>query len=168
MEKTIKLLNDMEASAVVQRYAIGGAMGAVFYSEAVLTEDLDVFVLVAADGGTLLSLSPIYEFLKQRGAKERHEHLLIEGVLVQILPAYDVLTEEAVRKAVAHPYANESVKVMRVEHLLAIALKTGRPKDHARIAILLEEADIDHVLLEDILHRHELTTSWTRYKQTHE
>jgi hypothetical protein len=40
-------------------------MGATFYTEPVLTFDLDVFVLISASTGKLVSLTPIYEALRQ-------------------------------------------------------------------------------------------------------
>jgi hypothetical protein len=43
MERTLQVLNELEKSGVLTRYAIGGAMGATFYIEPVLTFDLDVF-----------------------------------------------------------------------------------------------------------------------------
>ena len=55
-------------------------------------------------------------------------------------------------------------RVMTAEHLIAIALKTGRAKDHARIALLLEEAEIDHSRLQDILRRHGLVDAWSRLR----
>ena len=44
MEKTLQVLNALERNGVLSRYAIGGAMGATFYAEPVVTFDLDVFV----------------------------------------------------------------------------------------------------------------------------
>jgi len=164
MERTIHILNELESSGLIERYAIGGAMGAMFYSEAVLTEDLDVFVALKALPAGLISLSPIYDFLKARGAVEREEHLVIHGVPVQILPAYDALTEEALAQATEQPFGQTRVRVMRVEHLLAIALKTGRAKDHARVALLMEEADLNATLLEEIIERHGLHPQWNRFR----
>ena len=40
----IAVLNEMEANGVIDRYAIGGAVGATFYLEPVATLDVDVFV----------------------------------------------------------------------------------------------------------------------------
>ena len=99
MQHTLAILNEMEAAGLVERYAIGGAMAGFFYAEAVVTEDLDAFVLLKISGG-LVTLTPIYDFLKQRGATEEREHLWLAGTLVQVIPAYDALTEEAVREAV--------------------------------------------------------------------
>ena len=164
MEATLKTLNEMVAARLVERYAIGGAMGAYFYAEAVITEDLDAFVLLAQPVSGLVTLAPVYEFLKARGATERREHLLLAGTLVQLIPAYDALTEEAVHQSVERTVGQTPTHVMRPEHLIAIALKTGRAKDHARVAMLLEEADVDSALLNDILQRHQLSEKWNKFK----
>jgi hypothetical protein len=148
---------------LVERYAIGGAMAAFFYAEAVVTEDLDAFVLIKTSGG-LITLTPIYEFLKQRGATEEREHLWLAGTLVQLIPVYDALTEEAVREAVDKTVGQTKTRVMCVEHLIAIALKTGRAKDSARIALLLEGAEVDQSRLRDILSRHDLQSRWEKLR----
>ena len=163
MQKTLAILNELEAAGLVERYAIGGAMAGFFYAEAVVTEDLDAFVLLKISSG-LVTLTPIYDFLKQRGATEEREHLWLAGTLVQVIPAYDALTEEAVREAVEKTVGQVKTHVMRVEHLIAIALKTGRAKDHARIALLLEEADVDEARLLEILVRHQLPDRWEKYR----
>jgi len=166
MEQTLRILNELTGQTLVESYAIGGAMAAFFYSEAVVTEDLDVFVLIAQPPGALLTLTPVYGYLKSRGAVEQREHLVLAGTLVQVIPAYDALTEEAVRQATERRIGQTPTRVMRAEHLIAIALKTGRAKDHARIALLLEESDIDSALLTDILTRHDLLVRWNRYKNS--
>lgn len=163
MQKTIAILNELESAGLVERYAIGGAMAGFFYAEAVVTEDLDAFVLLKSSGG-LVSLSPIYDFLKQRGAIEEREHLWLAGTLVQVIPAYDALTEEAVREAIEKTVGQTKTKVMRVEHLIAIALRTGRAKDFARITLFLEQAEVDQPRLLDILTRHQLQGQWEKYK----
>jgi len=147
----------------VERYAIGGAMAGFFYAEAVVTEDLDAFVLLKPSGG-LVSLTPLYDFLKQRGATEEREHLWLAGTLVQLIPTFDALTEEAVREAVGKTVGQTQTRVMRVEHLIAIALKTGRAKDFARISLLLEQAEVEEARLLEILPRHQLQDRWEKYK----
>ena len=163
MQKTLAILNELEAAGLVERYAIGGAMAAFFYAEAVVTEDLDAFILLKNSGG-LITLTPIYEFLKQRGATEEREHLWLAGTLVQLIPAYDALTEEAVREAVEKNVGQTKTRVLRVEHLIAIALQTERAKDYARIALLLEGAEVDPSRLRDILDRHDLQSRWEKFK----
>ncbi len=168
MEKTFQTLNELETAGLVTRYAIGGAMAAFFYAEAVVTEDLDAFVLLAQPATGLVTLTPIYAFLKARGATERRENLVIAGTLVQIIPSYDALTTEAVERAGERRVGQTSARVMRAEHLIAIALKTGRAKDHARVAMLLEEAEVDAAALMDILQRHGLLERWNRFNSTKE
>jgi hypothetical protein len=166
MEKTFRTLNELETAGLIARYAIGGAMAAFFYAEAVVTEDLDAFVLLAAPASGLITLTPIYDFLKARGATERREHLVVAGTLVQIIPGYDSLTREAVEQAVERQVGETPTRVMRAEHLIAIALKTGRAKDHARVAMLVEETEVDAGALMDILKRYELIAQWNQFKNT--
>ena len=164
MEVALQFFNEMEAAGLMSRYAIGGAMAAYFYAEAVVTEDLDAFILLAEPPSGLLTLTPICEFLKTRGAIERREHLVLAGTLVQLIPAYDALTEEAVQQAIERRVGLTTTRVMRPEHLIAIALKTGRGKDQMRVALLLEEAEVDTPLLTGILERHQLLDRWKQCK----
>src|SRR6266498_3951044 len=143
MKRTLQVLNELELGGVVERYAIGGAMGATFYVEPLLTFDLDVFVILPKDAGNLLSLAPLYEALRWRGYTEEGECVLIEGVPVQFLPAYNALLEEALREARETPYEEVSARVVRAEHLIAICLQTGRDKDRERVRILREQAELD-------------------------
>ena len=54
---------------------------------------------------------------------------------------------------------------MTAEHLMAIALQTGRGKDHARLVMFVEAgiADMDH--FRDILGRHSLLDTWTKFEK---
>lgn len=47
-------------------------------------------------------------------------------------------------------------KVFRPEYIIAIAASVGRHKDLARIDQMLEQAEIDRTLLDDILRRYNL------------
>ena len=162
MKKTISVLNDMLADRVVENYAIGGAMAALFYAEPVVTYDLDVFVLLPAQEGSLVRLDKIYGYLKGRSYKVDKEHVLIEGIPVQFLPAYNALTEDAVREAAQLKFEGEPVRVARLEHLLAIMAQTGRAKDKARIEQLLDECKVDRKALTRILTRHTLLGAWKK------
>ena len=104
MKRTLQVLNELEHDGVIERYAIGGAMGATFYVEPLLTFDLDVFVVLPQSAGGLLSLAPLYEALRARGYTEEGECVLIEGVPVQFLPAFNALLEEASMEARATLY----------------------------------------------------------------
>src|SRR6266542_1257297 len=158
MKRTLQVLNELELGGVIDRYAIGGAMGATFYVEPLLTFDLDVVLPQSAAG--LLSLAPLYEALLARGYIEEGECVLIEGVPVQFLPAYNALLEEALREARETPYEEVSARVMRAEHLIAICLQTGRHKDRERVRILREQAELDMSYLAGVLQRHGLEGKW--------
>ena len=160
MKRTLEVLNELEKQGVFSRYAIGGAMAATFYTEPFLTFDLDVFVVLPQTAGGLLSLSPLYEALHVRGYREEDECVLIEGVPVQFLPAYNALVEEALNDAQEIMYEDVPARVLRSEHLLAICLQTGRSKDRERVRILREQAKLDQNSLADVLRRHQLEDKW--------
>ncbi len=136
MKRTLQVLNELEHAGVIERYAIGGAMGATFYVEPLLTFDLDVFVILPQSAAGLLSLAPLYEALRARGYTEEGECVLIEGIPVQFLPAYNALLDEALREARTTSYEEALTRVVRAEHLIAICLQTGRDKDRETSAHL--------------------------------
>jgi hypothetical protein len=157
---TLQVLNELESGRVFARYAIGGAMAATFYVEPLLTFDLDIFVLLQPSASGLLSLSTIYEALRARGYAEKQQCVLIEGVPVQFLPAYNGLIEEALAQAKEVDYEGVPARVLRPEHLAAICLQTGRSKDRERVRILREQARLDPDFLADMLKRHQLEEKW--------
>lgn len=87
MRATLEAINRMQADGVIGKYAIGGAVGATLYLEPAATVDLDIFVMLPTDSGrVLLSLTPIYEYLKSHGGKVQDEYIEIGGWPVQFLP----------------------------------------------------------------------------------
>ena len=166
MKRTIEVLNELEKEGVLSRYAIGGAMGAIFYTEPFLTFDLDVFFVLPQTSGGLLTLAPIYDALRARGYEgKENECLVIKGVPVQFLPAYNSLVEEALNRAQETTYENVPTRVLRSEYLVAIALQTGRNKDRERVRILREQAKLDMSLLAAILKRYELEEKWKKWTE---
>jgi hypothetical protein len=163
MERTLQILNELERDGVLNRYAIAGAMGATFYIEPLLTFDLDIIVLLPQTEAGLLTLAPLYEVLRAKGYAEERECVVIEGVPVQFLPAYNGLLEEALREALELAYQSTSTRVLRAEHLVAICLQTGRPKDRERVRILKEQASLDDRSLQVILRRHQLEGKWKEW-----
>ena len=161
MKRTLQVLNELEKQVVFSRYAIGGAMAATFYTEPFLTFDLDVFVVMPQTTGGLLTLAPLYDALRARGYSEQeNECIMIEGVPVQFLPAYNALLEEALNDAQEIMYEDVPARVLRSEHLLAICLQTGRSKDRERVRILREQAKLDQNFLADVLRRYQLEDKW--------
>lgn len=164
MKDTFTILNQMRADGVIGRYAIGGAVGATFYLEPVATLDVDVFVLLDAPASSsLLSLGPIYEYLLGRGHRAEGEYLIIGDWPVQFLPPGSPLEEEAITQALRHELEGVPIWVMTAEHLVAIALKTGRAKDHARILQFIEAGALDPAPLDSVLTRHGLLDKWENF-----
>jgi hypothetical protein len=137
--------------------------GATFYVEPLLTFDLDVFVVLPKSSADLLSLAPLYETLRARGYNEDAECVLIEGVPVQFLPAYNGLLEEALREARETLYEEVPTRVVRAEHLIAICLQTGRDKDRERVRIFREQSELDTGYLAGVLKRHGLEGKWKQW-----
>jgi hypothetical protein len=82
------------------------------------------------------------------------EHIVIEDVPVQILPAITPLHAEAIANLNLLPIEDVQAPVMKPEYLVVIAAQLGRPKDLARIELLKSETRLDEVLLKDIAQRH--------------
>jgi hypothetical protein len=166
VKETLEAINRMQADGVISQYAIGGAVGATFYLAPAATVDLDVFVtLPAPSGAVLVSLSPIYEFLKSSGGKIQDEYIVVGDWPVQFLLPSDPLEDEALREAVSTSVEGVVTRVMTAEHLIAIALKTGRAKDHSRILQFIEQVAHDPARLNDIIERHGLSAKWMHFKQ---
>jgi hypothetical protein len=165
MKRTLQALNELEKEGVFSRYAIGGAMAATFYVEPLLTFDLDVFLLLRQTAGDLVSLAPIYDVLRARGCTEERECMLIDGVPVQFLPAHNSLIEEALAQAREIDYEGVRTRVLRPEHLVAICLQTGRPKDRERVRLLREQGALETEYLAAVLRHHNLEEKWKSWKE---
>jgi hypothetical protein len=163
MERALEVLNELVESRVIGTYAIGGAMGAAFYTEPILTFDLDVFVVLDRSPGGILTVTPIYDVLRSRGYEPQADYIVIESVPVQFLPAYNRLVEEALEQAVDTSLGATKTRVFRPEHLIAIALQTGRAKDKERVLKLNSQAPLDEVYLTKILKSHNLERKWIQW-----
>ena len=163
MRETLQVLLQVRSEGRLERFAIGGAVAASYYIEAVATEDLDIFALLAPSASGLLVLTPLYDRLKELGATLQNEHVLIHGWPVQILPAYTQLVEQAVREALERPFHDLAVPVVGAEHLCAIALQTGRSKDYLRVHSLIEAGCVDAAALARLVEKHALSARWSDY-----
>ena len=163
MEKALAIINQLEQEKIIGRYAIGGAVAATRYIEPIQTYDLDIFVALPTSTSGLLSITPIYNYLKERGYEPKGETISIEGWAVQFLPVYNPLTEEALEKAKDADFGSTPTRVFSAEHLAAIMLETGRPKDHARLAQFLEFDVMDMKTFNNIIQRHNLQAKWERF-----
>jgi hypothetical protein len=164
MKATLEIINRMQAEGRIGKYAIGGAVGATFYLEPSATLDIDIFVsLKNPQGSPLLALTPIYDYLTSRGYRTEKEYLVIEGWPVQFLPPGEALDEEALQWAVETEVEGVRTWVITAEHLVAMALKTARAKDFARILQFVEAGVLDADKLDSILKRHGLLEKWEQF-----
>ncbi len=164
MKAIFEIINRMQADGIIGRYAIGGAVGATFYLEPSATLDVDIFVeLKPPPGSALLALDPIYDYLSSRGCKTEKEYIIIAGWPVQLLPPGGPLEEEALHAAVETEVEGVRTWVITAEYLVAIALKTRRAKDYARILAFIESGVLDAGKLEQILKRHGLLEKWEQF-----
>jgi len=168
MEKVIKVLNEMKKRKLIEDYAIGGGIAAIFYAETILTYDLDIFFISSsAQEGKLITLSPIYDYFKDKGCRIDKEHIIIEGMPVQFIPVYNELVKEAVENAREIKYKGTKTKVLRAEYLISIMLQTFRPKDKERIIRLLDESKIDENYLKGILKKFKLDEKFESFKKVY-
>lgn len=153
----IAAIEDMKRDGVIDEYAVGGAMAVTFWSEPTTTYDLDVFVTIQS-GGLLVSLQPIYAWAASRGFRCSQEHIEIEGLPVQMLPAPNALAEEAINTAAELDYAGQSVRVIRPEYLVAMWSEGSArsAKRMARAAALMEDVEMDRALLDELKRRYKL------------
>ena len=165
--KVISIINQMEADGAVERYAIGGAVGATFYLEPVATLDVDIFVVFRSEPGeVLLSLQPIFDYLTTRGGVVEGEYIIIADWPVQFLPPTGPLVEEALAEAVTVDVDGTPARVFTAEHLAAVALQTGRAKDKTRLLQFVESDAIEMTRFLAILTRHALLDRWGVFERT--
>ena len=166
IKEVIVAINQMQADDVIERYAIGGAVGATFYLEPVATLDVDIFVAFRSDPGNLLiSPRPIYDYLKARGGTVEGEYIVVGGWPVQFLPPTGPLAEEALAEAVEVDVEGTPARVFTAEHLAALALQTGRAKDKARLLQFVETGALDVARFQSILERHGQVDAWQRFER---
>lgn len=165
MRDTLRVLNELEADGFYSRYAIGGAVAALFYTEATDTEDLDIFVHILNPPHPLTPMAQLYEEIRRRGYPEDGIYHLIEGVPVQFLPDSPELVEEAVRESQTIDFDGVPTRIPTPEHLIAIMVQTGRLKDRVRMLQMYEQAELDQARLAEILTRYHLLEKHDEWKQ---
>ena len=154
-EEALRLMNEAVAAGDILDYAIAGSYGVLYYTEPFYTHDLDFMVLFRGGPKDLVPLTFFQRFL---AAGFRWSGLGVKkhGLLVEAIPTNGDLDEEAVDRAAPIKVGGTPTKVLRIEHLIAIKLRTGRGKDFAHIQTALDQASIDEEALYRILRQHRL------------
>ncbi len=66
MGAVLSVLDDMQNTGVIEKYAIGGAFAAILHYEPISTIDLDIFFFLKdKNAGPILTLETIYDFAKK-------------------------------------------------------------------------------------------------------
>ena len=164
MKKTLEVLNSLVSEKIIDGYAIGGAVAAIYYTEPAETGDLDVFVTFPQDQ-LIVSPEKIFGALAQKGYSDfEKEGVVIEGLPVQFLPAATPLLLEAFQQADSKSIAGIKTKIIGFEHLAAIMLDTNRPKDKIRLTQFAVSPKLDRNRFEAILKRHDLFQKWEQFQ----
>jgi hypothetical protein len=175
MKQTLDVINRMEADGIIGRYAIAGAVAAYNYIEPAVTSDLGI--LVSSDTpvnlprqAVLISLEPIYSYLRSKGYDQHQkEGIVIEGWPVQFLPVASPLDMEALAQAedidveVNRGEGPVKTRILRPEHIIANALRVGRPRDLIRVAQFLQEEAVEISALCRLLDGHSLKDVWQSF-----
>jgi hypothetical protein len=172
LKKAFQVINGMVADGIIEKYAVVGAVAALNYIEPTVTQDLDILVsfddLQSGPSG-LVTLEPLITYLRQRGYSEfENEGIIIEGWPVQFIPVANDLDTEGLNQAVEVEIELDSgsapikITTLTAEHLVATALKVGRPKDRERILRFIEAKVVNLKVLREILNRHNLLEAWSK------
>ena len=105
-------------------------------------------------------MEPLYGILRERGYTFDAGHVMIYETSAQFLPAYNALSEEAVREAILQDYEGVPVGVIRPEHLIALAFQTSGAHRRSRADAPLSENGIDLNILNAVMERHRIVHLW--------
>jgi hypothetical protein len=152
----------MVAKGIVTDYAVFGAVAQMRYTEAVATLDADILVDVP-EPHALDVLSRIYSFCESRGYRQEGEAIRVGDWPVQFIPAFDNLTEAAIREAETGDLDGVPLRVVRADYLAVIALSVGRAKDFARILALRESGAVTDEQISELATRYDLATAWRAF-----
>ena len=166
IKEVITTINQMQADGVIDRYAIGGAVGATFYLEPIATLDVDIFVTFRAEPGSLLvSPQPIFDYLKARGGTMQGEYIVVAGWPVQFLPPVNSVGGRGVagrggQRCGRHPRPGLHRRTS-CRHCSPDRTRQGQSP-----ALQFVEAGVlDAARFQAILARHGLVDSWRKFER---
>ncbi len=131
-------INKMLRKGIFSGYAIGGSVATLFYVEPTVTYDLDVIVNIP-NSANLDPLREIFNWASDNNFPISGEHIIINGLPVQFLPAYNPLIIESLKKSLAMDYEGVSTNVIAPEYLVAIMIQTFRPVDKERASRFIND-----------------------------
>jgi hypothetical protein len=144
--------NKLVEEGIIQDYALGGGLGALYYTEPFLTYDADIFyepMVLDLNAG----IPAIFQRLKLMGHAMINDRIAIKGLPTQFLTAHG-LTQEALKAADPVNLDGVPGKIFRPEYLAAIAMQVNRTKDKLKAELLLDQSGLDTAKLDTILRKH--------------
>ncbi|HEY1731047.1 MAG TPA: hypothetical protein VGG15_04835 [Terriglobales bacterium] len=161
-------MNRAQAAGVIDQYAVGGALGATFYIEPAAVAEAEIFVKLPAQTASFEPLlAPIYQYLAERGDTVDGDLVILGSWRTRFLPVMNDLEHEALNESVPKEVDGTKTWVLTPEHLVGIALQTGRPTDLALAAELLNSEAADRNKLHLMLHRFGLGPQWHRFSSNY-
>jgi len=138
-------------------------MAQFYYIEPSVTYDLDLIVHVSGEEKTLDPLFCIYDWADKYGYKTENEHILIGGIPVQFLLAYNDLVKDALDNRNEVILFSEKTYILKAEYLMAIMLQTNRLSDRERFARFLVEAEYNKALFLNIIKKFDLQKEYSKF-----
>lgn len=160
------------ARQVGARVALTGGAALEPWGVARATQDIDlVFLLEPA------RYARLRHALVARGARVLEERgdprtiwlrVLLRGVQLDWLRAWDAPTQQALRRAVVRKVLGIRMKVLRPEDLIILKLRLGRPRDvdDATRLYAFQEARLDHTYLKRAVRRLHIAREWSYLTRT--
>lgn len=109
--------------------------------------------------------APWWRWYSSCGCRAKAEYIVIGDWPVQFLPPAGELETDAIENALQTEVDGVTTWVMRAEHLVAIALQTGRAKDYSRILHFLEQNAVDRAKLDHVLQQFNLVNKWEQFER---
>ncbi|MFZ1292539.1 MAG: hypothetical protein WAR79_20795 [Melioribacteraceae bacterium] len=153
----LKIINKLVTEGIIDKYAIADGMAQFYYIEPSVTYDLDLIVHILGEENSLKPLDKLYDWVKKNNYSTDREHIIIEGIPMQFLLAYNELAKEALEHSIKVKLFEEQTYILKAEYLMAIMLQTGRMVDKERFIRFLREAEFDKVQFIKVIEKFNLT-----------
>ncbi len=164
LKDLLMAINRAQADGVIDQYTVGGTPGAMFYIEPSAAPDAEIFVkLPHESAGSVPSLAPVYEYFASRGHAVEGGVVTIGNWPTKFLPLANDLEHEGFNESVPREVDGVKTWVMTPEHLVGIALQSGRPEDLALASQFLDSGAVDRNKLHLMLHRFGLGPQWHQF-----
>ncbi len=164
MKKVAELLNKMLEAGVISDYALFGAVAQMRYTEAVATMDADILVALPSEDDFII-LAPIYSFCEALGYSAEGDAIRVGDWPVQFIPAFDLLTKDAMTNAEVANIEGVAIRVVRADYLAVIALSVGRNKDYLRVVSLLESKAVTKDDVSMLAGKYGFSDVWIGFKR---